>query len=74
MIPRNWKLTYAAYFGCQQRHIHYWDELSSEQQQAAILKYADKDMPAHVYRVSAAGLIIDRRLVARDDTNPTRGL
>lgn len=69
MLTRNWKLTYASYWSCQQRHIKYWSQLSNEQQNAAILKYADKQMDAHVYRVTVAGLIIDRRLVARDDDN-----
>jgi hypothetical protein len=67
VIPHNYKLLYAAYFGCKQRHIKYWTQLSSEQQNAAILKYAGVDMAEYVYRVSVAGLIIDRRIKARDD-------
>ena len=69
MITRNWKLTYAAHFGCQQRHIKYWSQLSGEQQEAARAKYSSLAMAAHVYRVTVAGLIMDRRLVARDDSN-----
>lgn len=74
MIPRNWKLTYASYFGCQQRHIKYWYQLSDKQQQVTILKFIKRgdenylfDMSKYVYRVSVAGLIIDRLLVAKDD-------
>ena len=66
---RNWKLTYAAHFGCQQRHIKYWYQLSAEQQEAAIDKYGGLAVKAHVYRVTVAGQIVDRRLVARDDNN-----
>ena len=65
---RNWKLTYAAHFGCQQRHVKYWYQLSSEQQEYAKLAYAF-DHEKYVYRVTVAGLIVDRRLVARDDNN-----
>ena len=66
---RNWKLTYAAHFGCQQRHIKYWYQLSGEQKEAARAKYGNLAMAAYVYRVSVAGQIVDRRLMARDDGN-----
>ena len=66
---RNWKLTYAAHFGCQQRHIKYWYQLSSEQRESAMDKYGSFAVKAFVYRVTVAGLIVDRRLVARDDNN-----
>ena len=73
MINRNWKLTYAAHFGCQQRHIKYWYQLSAEQQEVARAKYAPGqyffDWNKYVYRVTVAGLIVDRQLVARDDHN-----
>ena len=65
---RNWKLTYAAFFGCQQRHVKYWYQLSIGQQEYAKVKYAF-DHEKYVYRVTVAGLIVDRRLVARDDSN-----
>ena len=71
---RNWKLTYAAFFGCQQRHIKYWSQLSAGQREEAILKYISPyndnylfDMNKYVYRVTVVGLIVDRQLVARDD-------
>ena len=67
MITRNYKLLYAAYFGCEQRHIHYWHELSVDQKHAAFEKYSGVGLHLHVYQVSQAGLIIDRRLVARND-------
>ena len=68
VITRNWKLTYAKHFGCKQRHIKYWYQSSDEQQETAILRWGVASH-RYVYRVTVAGLIVDRRLVARDDSN-----